>query len=280
MEGPGEAGVAKHHRSMPRAWADPTTVRTAKRFERAKSRTLWFRIGIVGGLLVAALLGTVLLAGPNSSSAGQNGHVDREVSTLLAGIPQQGRTLGASSAPVTLQLFADLEDNDSKRWFLTLLPLIIRAFVRTHILKIEYRAFKTNTLGSETFVKQQAAALAAGAQDKLWNYVDTFYHEQGTEYTPYVTESYIYGIARQIPGLNVVQWHKVRYDGRQVEEVVEEDQEGRANGIYVTPAYRLGRTGGPLKNLLGSEAITFPGQLHPTTFATANDVAKAIEQVH
>ncbi len=171
--------------------------------------------------------------------------------------------LGASSAPVTLQVFADLEDNDSKRWFLTLLPAIISAFVRTNILKIEYRAFKTNTIGSETFVKQQTAALAAGAQDKLWNYADTFYHEQGKEYTPYVTESYIDGIASQIPGLNIKQWHKVRNDGKQVEEVVEEDQEGRAVGIHVTPAYRLGRAGGPLKNLMGSEAITFPNNYTP-----------------
>ncbi len=272
--------MAKHHRSMPRTWSDPKAAETAKRVERAKSRMLWFRTGLVGGLLVAAVLGTVLLGSPNSSSAEQNGRIDREVGTLLAGIPQQGRTLGASSAPVTLQVFADLEDNDSKRWFLTLLPAIIRAFVRTNILKIEYRAFKTNTLGSETFVKQQAAALAAGAQDKLWDYVDTFYHEQGKEYTAYVTESYLDGIAGQIPGLNIAQWRKVRNDGRRVEEVVEEDQEGRAAGIHVTPAYRLGRAGGPLKNLMGSEVITFPGQLHSTTFASANDVAKAIEQVH
>ncbi len=265
---------------MPRAWADPKAAQTAKRVARTKGGARWFHTTLTGTLLAAAVLGTVLIASPNSSHAGQDIRADREVSALLAGIPQRGETLGAPTAPVTLQVFADLEDNDSKRWFITLLPAIIRVFVRTNILKIEYRSFKTNTIGSETFVKQQAAALAAGAQDKLWNYADTFYHEQGEEYTPYVTESYIDGIASQIPGLDDAQWHKDRDDDWRVEEVVEEDQEGRADGIHVTPAYRLGRTGGPLKNIMGSEAITFPGQLHPTTFASADDIAKAIEQTH
>jgi protein-disulfide isomerase len=271
--------MAKPKRSMPRAWADPRAAQTAKPAELIRSRTLWFRTALTGFLFVSVALGTILLIKPDSSSAGQDGQIDHKVSALLAGIPQEGRTLGTSSAPVTLQVFADLEDSDSKRWFLTLLPAIIRTFVRTGILKIEYRSFKTNTIGSEIFVKQQAAALAAGAQDKLWNYVDTFYHEQGQEYTPYVTESYIDSIASQVPDLNIGQWHKDRDDGWRVEEVVEEDQEGRTDGIHVTPAYRLGLTGNSLKNIAGSEAITFPGQLHPTTFASVNDIAKAIRQI-
>jgi hypothetical protein len=271
--------VAKRQRSMPRAWGDPQAARSRppKRFGRPKRKALWFRATLPGVLVVVA--GTVLLTRASGSPAGQDSRIDREVGALLAGIPQEERTLGTRTAPVTLQVFADLEDEDSKHWFLRLLPAIIREFVRTKILKIEYRSFKTNTIGSETFVKQQAAALAAGAQDKLWNYVDTFYHEQGQEYTPYVTESYIDGIASQIPRLNIAQWNKDRNDDWRVEEVVEEDQGGRADGTHVTPAYRLGLTGEPLKNFMGSEAITFPGQLHPTSFASASDIAKAIEQI-
>lgn len=183
-------------------------------------------------------------------------------------------------APVTLQVFADLEDNDSKRWVLTLLPAIIDDFVRRGILKVEYRSYKTNTIHPETFVKQQAAAVAAGAQDKLWNFVYIFYYEQGVEYTPYVTEHYIDNIASQIPELNIAQWHKDRNDGRRSEQVVTDDQTARADGIHTSPAYRLGRTGGTLKNVVGSEAITFPRQHHPTTFASVQDIAKAIKEIH
>lgn len=268
----------KQKRSMPRSWADP---KLAKRTARAPRRALWLRTGLTGTLIVvAAVVGITLLLSVNNSRAGEDARIDREVSALLAGIPQEGRTLGSPAAPVTLQVFADLEDDDSQRWVLTLLPAIIRRFVRTNILKIEYLADKTNTIRAETFVKQQTAAIAAGAQDKLWNFVDTFYHEQGREYTPYVTESYIDNIASQVPGLNIAQWHQDRDHGGRSEQVVAEDQEALADGIHVTPSYRIGRTGGALKNIYGSEAITFPDQHHPTTFASAKDIAKAIGEIH
>jgi hypothetical protein len=216
-------------------------------------------------------------AGANDS---RDGRIDREVGALLAGIPQQGQTLGAPTAPVTLQLFAELEDYSSGSWFRVLLPAIVREFVRTDILRIEYRAFKTNTIESEMFVKQQAAALAAGAQDKLWNYVYTFSYEQGKERTPYATESFLENIARQVPTLNIQRWDADRNADPRVEQVVEEDQQGRAEGIHVTPAYRIGRTGGALENFAGSEAITYQGQVHPTTYASAEDLAKAIHEIH
>jgi protein-disulfide isomerase len=269
--------VPKRGRSMPRALAGPRAAQVAKRSRRAKSNALWLRAALAGTLLIVGVLGTVLAAGASSN---QESRIDGEVKALLAGIPQEKQALGARSAPVTLQVFADLEDNDSKRWFLTFLPAIIRELVRTGRLRIEYRSFKTNTIGSETFVKQQAAALAAGAQNKLWNYVDTFYHEQGEEYTPYVTESYLDDIARQAPTLNIGQWSKGRSHDSRIEQVVEEDQQGRAEGIHVTPMYRIGRTGGALRTFTGSEYILYAHQVHPTTFTSAEDLAKAIDQIH
>lgn len=204
-------------------WADPKAAQAARRTAGVSRGTLWLSTGLAATLLIAAVIGTVLLVSPNSSRAGQDARYDREVSTLLAGIPQEGRTLGSPTAPVTLQVFADLEDEDSRHWVIRLLPTIIEEFVRPGTLKIEYRSYKTNTIHPGTFVKQQAAAIAAGAQGMLWNFVETFYLEQGREYTPYVTESYLDNIASQIPGLNIAQWHKDRNDGRRSEQVVADD---------------------------------------------------------
>jgi hypothetical protein len=228
---------------------------------------LWFRAVSTVIVITIAVLGAALVAGAHSN---QDGRIDRDVGALLAGIPQEGQTLGAPSAPVTLQLFAELEDYSSGSWFLELLPA----------LKIEYRSFKTNTIGSETFVKQQAAALAAGTQNKLWNYVYTFYYEQGKEYSPYVTESYLDNIARQVPALNIERWDIDRIADSRIEQVVEEDRQGRAEDIHVTPAYRIGRSGGMLKDFTGSNSIIYPGQIHPTTYASAEDIVKAINRLH
>ncbi|HEV3319475.1 MAG TPA: thioredoxin domain-containing protein [Solirubrobacteraceae bacterium] len=257
--------------------ADPRAAHAAKRLGRAKSNSLWFRATLTGVILAVAVLGAVLVAGASSN---QDGRIDREVSAVLVGIPQDGQTLGAPTAPVTLQVFAELEDPSSDSWFLNDLPAILREFVRTNRLKIEYRSFKTNTISSETFVKQQAAALAAGAQNKLWNYVYTFYREQGKEYTPYVTENYLDNMARQVPALNIKQWDRDRNADPRIEQVVEEDQQGRADGNHVTPGYRIGRTGGALRYFTGSNSIIYTHQIHATTFASAEDIAKAIGQIH
>jgi|ERR1700722_19586526 len=265
---------------MPKSWADPKTAHATTRRSRPPHKTLWLNAGLTSALILMAVIGTLLLIGPKNSLAKEETRIDHEVNALLEGIPQQGRTLGSPAAPVTLQVFADLKDVDSKRWVLTLLPAIIHEFVRTNILKIEYISFKTNTISPKTFITQQTAAIAAGAQNNLWNYIEIFYHEQGQEYTTYVTENYLDNIANQIPELNIKQWHQDRNSGRRNEQVVTDDHTARSEGIHVTPAYRLGRTGDQLQNFNGSEAITFPHQHHPTTFASAKDLASAISQIH
>lgn len=268
--------MAKRHRAMSRAVAAPRAARAAERSRHVKGNALRLRVVLAGALVVVAGLCGVMVAGANNS---HNSRATRKVEALLGGIPQEGQTLGAPTAPVTMQLFAELEDYSSEGWFLGYLPAIIREFVRTNVLKIEYRAFKTNTIGSEMFVKQQAAALAAGAQDKLWNYAYTFYLEQGKERTPYATESFLDNIARQVPELNLQRWDTDRNADPRIEQVVEEDRKGRAEGIHVTPAYRIGRTGGVLKNFTGSEATTYKGQIHPTTYVSAEDLTKAIDEI-
>ena len=128
-------------------------------------------------------------------------------------------------------------------------------------------------------MKEQTAALAAGAQDRLWNFVDTFYHEQRSESEAYVTESYLDGIARQIPGLSLAQWHAARHTGRREEQTTAEDQAANALGLHVTPAFRIGPTGGPMKSLAGHEIIQYEGQRHPVAMVQAGDIGKAIEQL-
>ncbi len=105
-----------------------------------------------------------------------------------------------------MQYFGDLECPICKKFTLGALPTIIQKWVRTGKLKIEYRSLETATREPEVFKTQQVAALAAGKQNKMWNFIETFYHEQGEEDSGYVTESYLQNIASQVPGLNLAQW--------------------------------------------------------------------------
>jgi hypothetical protein len=127
----------------------------------------------IGVLVAITIVSGVLLLTHTSSQAEAENRVDREVTQLLVGIPQHQNVLGRSTAAVTLEVFGDLKDPDSRSWFLKDLLAIIRDYVRPGVLKLEYRSYKTNTYRPQTFVKEQTAALAAGAQDRLWNYIDT-----------------------------------------------------------------------------------------------------------
>jgi hypothetical protein len=197
---------------------------------------------------------------------------------LLAGIPQHGSTLGDQAAPVTLEVFTDLKDPDSRSWFLTDLPAIIRDYVRTGALNLEDHAYKTNTFFPQEFVKEQTAALAAGAQDKLWNFIYTFYHEQGSEFAAYVTETYLDNIARQVPGLNLARWHTDRHTERREEQTTLEDHTARALGLHVTPSFRIGKTGGTMHNYAGHAVIKY-GEQHPIALPEASDIGKAIHEL-
>jgi hypothetical protein len=128
------------------------------------------------------------------------------------------------------------------------------------------------------FVKDQTAALAAGAQDKLWNFIYTFFHEQGSEFATYATESYLENIARQVAGLNLPAWHTNRHTERREEQTTAEDQTARTLNLHVTPSFRIGRTDGPLHNYAGHAVVKYEDQ-HPIALPEASDIAKTINEL-
>lgn len=233
-------------------------------------------MGIAALLTIVVAFGVLVLTRHASSEAALEHSIDHKVSAQLSGIPQEDTTLGRRTAPVTMEVFIDLEDPTSRWWFREDLPAIINAYVRTGDLKLRYHAFKRNTYWPAVFVNQQTAALAAGAQDKLWNFIDTFFYEQGKELTRYVTESYLEGIARQAPGLNLTRWHTHRHTDRREEQTTTEDQSARTIGLHVTPAFRIGKTGGHMSIFTGRTMIRYPEQKHPIALVEAPDIANAI----
>jgi protein-disulfide isomerase len=252
----------------------PSGTRAARLLQGTASRT---DIVIAALLTIVAAFGVLVLTRHASSRAALERGVDHKVSAQLTGIPQAGATLGRRTAPVTMDVFVDLEDPTSRWWFREDLPAIIDSYVRTGALRLRYHAFKRNTYWPAVFVKQQTAALAAGAQDRLWDYIETFFYEQGRELTHYVNESYLEGIARQTPGLNLARWHADRHTGRREEQTTTEDQSARSIGLYVTPAFRIGKTGGRMSILTGRTVIRYIEQKHPIALIEAPDIANAIE---
>jgi protein-disulfide isomerase len=194
-------------------------------------------------------------AAPKSAAA--NAAVS-EVVKLLQGIPQSANTLGSPSAPVTLQYFGDLECPICKEFTLGALPGVIEKDVKTGKLKIEYRSMQTATREQGTFRTQQIAALAAGKQNKMWDYIELFYHEQGEEGSGYVTESYLQGLAEQVPGLKLSDWSSARNEPSFNDQVTSDAQAANQNGFTGTPSFMIGKTGGAMHPFKGSLTDSSP----------------------
>jgi protein-disulfide isomerase len=170
-----------------------------------------------------------------------------QVTSLLAGIPQNGNTLGDPKAPVTLQYFGDLECPICREFTEGALKPLIEKYVRTGKMKIEYRNLETATREPETFRTQQAAALSAGKQQKAWYYIELFYHQQGEEDTGYVTEKYLQELAKQVPGLNLTTWTTDRSDPEFTNTITADAQAANNAGFTGTPSFLLGKSGGTLQ---------------------------------
>jgi protein-disulfide isomerase len=206
------------------------------------------RLRMVGGVVLAAIAVVAVLvavssgggnkAAPKPTSAAAKSSA-ASVKSLLAGIPQSGARLGNPKAPVTMTYFGDLEcpvcqaftlGNDGGGW-----PKLVSNEVRQGKVQVVYKAFETATHDPTVFKTQQVAALAAGMQNKFWNFAELFYHEQGTEDTNYVTESYLQGLATQIPGLNLTKWEADRNAGSLGTQVLADGQAGTTLGVTGTP---------------------------------------------
>jgi protein-disulfide isomerase len=230
------------------------------------------RLGIVVAVVVAVIV-VILIATGGSSKKGipktaqAKSQTVTEVTALVGGIPQSGKVLGKASAPVTLEYFGDLECPICREFTLGALPSILQQWVRSGKLKIEYRALETATHEPEVFKTQQVAALAAGKQNKMWDFIELFYHEQGEEDTGYVTESYLQALAQQVPGLNLTQWTSDRSNSALAAEVTGDTEAANNAGFTSTPSFQIGKSGGTLRTL------------EPGTFAEAAPYNAAIEKL-
>jgi protein-disulfide isomerase len=201
----------------------------------------------------------------NSEGAAKTPKVVNEVTALIGGIPQNGNTLGSPTAPVTMQYFGDLECPICKQFSDGALNPLIKKYVRPGKLKIEYRNLETATREPETFRTQQIAALAAGKQQKAWDYIELFYRQQGQEDTGYVTESYLQALAKQVPGLDLQKWTADRGAGEFTNTLTADAQAANNAGFTGTPSFLLGKTGQTMTKL------EYSSLSDPSSFESAID---------
>ena len=201
------------------------------------------RLRMIGGIVIAAVA-VAAVAIAISSGGGHKGGLAKgtaatqtvsQVQSLLQGIPQDGTRLGNPKAPVTMTYYGDLECPVCQAFTLNGFKELVSKDVRNGKVQVVYKALQTATRDQQTFQLQQVAALAAGQQQRFWNYAELFYHEQGQEDSGYVTESYLDSLAQQVPGLNVNTWRNDRNASSLGSQINTDANQAAAVGANATP---------------------------------------------
>jgi protein-disulfide isomerase len=177
------------------------------------------------------------------------------VDSTLAGIPQSGTTLGSPNAKVTVTEYGDLECPICRDFALGSENQLISNEVKAGKVKLVFKSLETATGNGATpnmFGPQQAAAYAAGAQARAWNYILVFYHSQGQEGTAYVNQSYLNGIAAAIPGLNYSKWSSASTSSALSSQVTSEEQQAASRGFNSTPTVVVQGPKGAAQPIVGN----------------------------
>ena len=233
---------SKRHRAAAKSAPPPVRGKGARR--QASPRVL-IAAGAVLVLAALAIALGFLLTGDSSSDAGvpQTGSLTNalsgaaEVEEELSGIPQSANLLGSPSAPVTLVEWVDLQCPFCQQFAGESMPTIIEDYVRTGKVKVELRPLAFIGPDSE---RGRDALLAAGEQDKLFNFMQLVFTNQGTENTGWLDDDFVQMAAASIPGLDVPRLLEERNSDSVREQGEAVDAQAAADGVQSTPTIMVG----------------------------------------
>jgi protein-disulfide isomerase len=223
----------------------------AASLRRRRLRTLLAVLGAAALLVVVAIV---------VSSGGSNGAKTRpgaaqkatgaipgqkESGEMLAGIPQSGIHLGNPNAPVRLVEFADLQCPFCRDYTLQTLPQLVQDYVRSGKVRMEFRDLAF--LGKDSVTAGRHAA-GAGQQNKLWNFIDVLYYNQGEENTGYVTPSFLHTIDKAA-GVDSAKADAFAASAASLVPIKQANAMGDQLRVQSTPTVFVGKRGGALQQV-------------------------------
>lgn len=216
-----------------------------------KRRLIWIGGGLIALIALVAIVVAVSSGGgssssstPASSSSGAAGLQNvAGVSSEFAGIPQKGNVLGASNAPATMMVFADMQCPFCADFETKALPSIVQRYVKNGKLKVVFQPI--SIIGNDSVTASRAVA-AAALQNKGFDYASLLYFNQGEENTGYVTDKYLTNLAHGVAGLNVAKW-KADLKSPAANSILARAQSASQTArVDSTPTFLVAKSGQPL----------------------------------
>ena len=208
--------------------------------DRAK-HTRKRRLSILGGALTAAVA-VVAIAAVVSTSSNATPSADGALtrSTVVDGVQETNGVLGDPNAPVTITEYVDLQCPICAESSKTTLPTIVDDYVKTGKVKLQARTM--HFLGPDSVT---AARYAAGAQqqNKLWSFLETFYANQGSENSGYVTDDFLKNVATTA-GVNADTAKQYAGTNDAEQALTTANQDAQAVGADSTPTFTIKKGNG------------------------------------
>ena len=88
------------------------------------------------------------------------------------------------------------------------------------------------------------AALAAGEQNRYWNYIELFYRNQGLEDSGYVTDDFLEKVAKGAGVPDIAKWNQDREDPKWDKVLSKVHSDAQTLGFSSTPSFLLEGPGG------------------------------------
>lgn len=216
-----------------------------------RTRLLQFGAGAVFLAIVAVVVLIVIQSSGGNSGGDTKLEEVAAVDSLVGGIHQEETALGDPKAPVELIEYGDLQCPVCRQYAEEVLPPIIEGQVKQGQTKIVFHNF---TIIGPDSIPAGTAMLAAGKQKRAWNYIEVFYHNQGTENSGYVTDGFMEAVAKAAGVKNLAKWNEERKTSALKSEVEATTKQAQKYGFTGTPSFAIK---GPSSN--GIELLGTPG---------------------
>jgi len=241
----------KKARRQRRTPAPPPVRSTGGR--RASPKVLAAGAAAIALAAVAAALAFALTGGSSSSTptttAGTLPDAGSAVQ-LFNGIPQHGNALGKASAPVTMVEYIDLQCPSCRAFETGVMPTIVPRFVKTGKMRVIARPIAF--IGPDS-VQGRTAALAAGRQNRFFDFAQLAYFNQGAENSGWLDDNFIRTAYSSIPGLDVGAAEQARTESGISQEAHRFEAQATADNVTETPTVLVGKTGGKLTEVVSPD---------------------------
>jgi len=128
-----------------------------------------------------------------------------EAQEIFGGVPQEGDRLGSSDAPVSIQIFTDMQCSTCRGDFLAIVPGLTEDFARPGDVKLLMRHYSV----AENELELGFYGAEAAAQEGYgWQYTYLFFRNQDEAERFGIDEDFLASLAGSIGELEVEEWHR------------------------------------------------------------------------